>query len=103
MKEDVASSGQFGGVAPFTFSTPPVTVDRASTLYTYKSNLYPITGQEFGKHDTVKNSAKEYARGKVHTNSIENVFSVFKRGMIGVYQHCGQAHLHRYLAEFDFR
>jgi len=39
----------------------------------------------------------------VHTNTIENVFSVFKRGMIGTYQHCGEAHLHRYLAEFDFR
>ena len=39
----------------------------------------------------------------MHSNTIENVFSVFKRGMIGVYQHCGEAHLHRYLAEFDFR
>ncbi len=39
----------------------------------------------------------------VHSNTIESVFSVFKRGMVGVYQHCGEAHLHRYLAEFDFR
>jgi hypothetical protein len=39
----------------------------------------------------------------VHTNTIENVFSVFSRGMHGVYQHCAEAHLHRYLAEFDFR
>lgn len=39
----------------------------------------------------------------IHSNTIEGVFSVFKRGMIGVYQHCGEAHLHRYLAEFDFR
>ncbi|TGP45542.1 IS1595 family transposase [bacterium M00.F.Ca.ET.230.01.1.1] len=77
--------------------------DRKSTLYTDESNLYPITGLEFAKHDTVKHSAKEYARGDVHTNTIENVFSVFKRGMVGVYQHCGEAHLHRYLAEFDFR
>lgn len=59
--------------------------------------------KEFGKHDTVRHSAKEYARGEVHTNTIENVFSVFKRGMVGVYQHCGEAHLRRYLAEFDFR
>lgn len=55
----------------------------------------------------MKHSAKEYARREgdktVHTNTIENVFSVFKRGMVGVYQHCGEAHLHRYLAEFDFR
>ncbi|MBO6724187.1 MAG: IS1595 family transposase [Rhizobiaceae bacterium] len=81
--------------------------DRASTLYTDESNLYPITGREFATHKTVKHSAKEYARREgdvvVHTNTIENVFSVFKRGMVGVYQHCGEAHLHRYLAEFDFR
>lgn len=79
------------------------TADRKSTLYTDESNLYPITGKEFAKHDTVKHSAKEYVRGDVHSNTIENVFSVFKRGMVGVYQHCGEAHLHRYLAEFDFR
>ena len=59
------------------------------------------------QHATKAHSAKEYARREgaivVHTNTIENVFSIFKRGMIGVYQHCGEAHLHRYLAEFDFR
>lgn len=58
---------------------------------------------EYAKHRTGNHSAGEYARGEVHTNTIENVFSVFKRGMVGVYQHCGEAHLHRYLAEFDFR
>ncbi|MER8453763.1 IS1595 family transposase [Mesorhizobium sp. M1428] len=77
--------------------------DRQSTLYTDESALYPVTGREFSKHDTVKHSAGEYARGDVHTNTIESVFSVFKRGMVGTYQHCGEAHLHRYLAEFDFR
>lgn len=81
--------------------------DRKSILHTDESRLYPDTGREFAKHKTVKHSAGEYARreGKtvVHTNTIENVFSIFKRGMIGVYQHCGEAHLHRYLAEFDFR
>jgi ISXO2-like transposase domain len=45
----------------------------------------------------------EYVRGSVHTNTVEGVFSVFKRGMVGVYQHCSEKHLHRYLAEFDFR
>ena len=54
-------------------------------------------------HDTVKHSRKEYVRGDVHTNTIEGYFSIFKRGMKGIYQHCGEAHLHRYLAEFDFR
>ena len=81
--------------------------DRKSVLYTDESNLYPSTGTEYAKHGTVKHSAKEYARKNgdvtVHTNTIEGVFSVFKRGMVGVYQHCGEAHLHRYLAEFDFR
>jgi len=42
-------------------------------------------------------------RGDVHTNTVEGFFSIFKRGMKGVYQHCGEAHLHRYIAEFDFR
>ena len=45
----------------------------------------------------------EYGRGPIHTNTIEGYFSIFKRGMRGVYQHCGEKHLHRYLAEFDFR
>ncbi|MCY0146214.1 IS1595 family transposase [Hoeflea sp. G2-23] len=81
--------------------------DRKSTLYTDESRLYTETGKEYAAHGTVKHSAKEYVRYEgekvVHSNTIENVFSVFKRGMIGVYQHCGEAHLHRYLAEFDFR
>jgi transposase-like protein len=81
--------------------------DRKSTLYTDDSNLYTELGREFDTHRTVNHSGKEYVRYEgdkvVHSNTIENVFSVFKRGMIGVYQHCGEAHLHRYLAEFDFR
>jgi hypothetical protein len=55
----------------------------------------------------VKHTAGEYVRyeldGVVHTNTVENVFSVLKRGMKGVYEHCGEAHLHRYLNEFAFR
>jgi hypothetical protein len=82
-------------------------VTRDTVLYTDESRLYVETGKEYAKHGTVKHSAKEYARRDgeivIHTNTIEGVFSVFKRGMIGVYQHCGEAHLHRYLAEFDFR
>ena len=76
---------------------------RESTLYTDESRLYTETGKEFKEHDTIIHSGSEYVRGVVHTNTIENVFSVFKRGMKGVYQHCGEAHLHRYLAEFSFR
>lgn len=81
--------------------------DRNSKLYTDESRLYEGVGGEYASHRTVKHSAKEYARKEgddvVHSNTIENVFSIFKRGMVGVYQHCGEAHLHRYLAEFDFR
>lgn len=82
-------------------------VSRESTLHTDESNLYTTTGAEFGEHHTVHHSSGEYVRYEagtmVTTNSIENVFSVFERGMIGVYQHCGEAHLHRYLNEFAFR
>ena len=46
---------------------------------------------------------EEYVRGDVHTNNLEGFYSIFKRGMKGVYQHCKERHLHRYLAEFDFR
>jgi hypothetical protein len=51
----------------------------------------------------VNHSVKEYAHGVVSTNTVEGYFSIFKRGMRGVYQHCGEKHLHRYLAEYDFR
>lgn len=55
------------------------------------------------KRDRVYHSVGEYARGSIHTNTIEGFFSIFKRGMRGIYQHCRERHLHRYLAEFDFR
>ena len=54
-------------------------------------------------HETVDHSKGEYVRGDVHTNTVEGVFSIFRRGMVGTYQHCGEQHLGRYLAEFDFR
>lgn len=57
----------------------------------------------FASHETVNHSAEEYVRGDVHTNTVEGYFSIFKRGMKGIYQHCDEKHLHRYLAEFDFR
>ena len=70
---------------------------------TDESRLYMRPGKWFASHETVTHSRGEYVRGDVHTNTIENYFSVFKRGMRGVYQHCSEQHLHRYLAEFDFR
>ncbi len=78
-------------------------VDRDTRLHTDESNLYTRVGEEYATHETVNHRAKEYARGDVTTNTVEGFFSIFKRGMKGVYQHCGEQHLHRYLAEFDFR
>jgi len=78
-------------------------IHHEAKLYTDESKLYHKVGQNFSEHSTVKHAAKEYARGDVHTNTIEGYFSIFKRGMRGVYQHCEEKHLHRYLAEFDFR
>jgi transposase-like protein len=77
--------------------------DRKSRLHTDESNLYPTVGSEFAKHESVNHSKKEYARGDVTTNTVEGFFSVFKRGMVGVYQHCGEQHFQRYLDEFTFR
>jgi transposase-like protein len=54
-------------------------------------------------HGVVNHTAGEYGRGRVHTNTVEGSFSIFKRGMKGVYQHCSEKHLHRYVAEFEFR
>jgi len=79
-------------------------IHRESALHTDESNLYWGMGAHFeGGHETVKHTAKEYVRGDVHSNTIESYFSIFKRGMRGTYQHCAEKHLHRYLAEFDFR
>ena len=76
---------------------------RKSRLHTDESPLYPTLGKEFAKHETVNHARKEYARGDVTTNTVEGFFGVFKRGMIGVYQHCGEQHFQRYLDEFTFR
>jgi transposase-like protein len=71
------------------------------------ATYYNKLGQ-FAGHDAVNHSADEYVRYDsgpvvIHTNSVEGFFSIFKRGMKGIYQHCSEKHLHRYLAEFDFR
>jgi transposase-like protein len=78
-------------------------IARESSLHTDESKLYEGADFWFAAHETVNHSRKEYARNGVHVNSAEGFFGVFKRGMRGVYQHCGEQHLHRYLAEFDFR
>jgi transposase-like protein len=78
-------------------------IDRESVLLTDESRLYWTVGTEFADHQATEHGKGEYVRGDIHTNTVEGVFSIFKRGMNGVYQHCGEHHLHRYLAEFDFR
>jgi hypothetical protein len=77
---------------------------RGVRLMTDDAPRYVTIGREgFASHGVVNHSRGEYVRGDIHTNTVEGFFSVFKRGMKGVYQHCGQQHLHRYLTEFDFR
>jgi len=78
-------------------------VDKESRLHTDESRVYWKVGEEFAAHERVNHGQKEYARGDVTTNTVESYFSVFKRGMKGTYQHCAERHLHRYVAEFDFR
>jgi transposase-like protein len=74
-----------------------------SAMMTDEATYYREIGTGFARHDTVNHKQEEYVRGDVHTNTAEGFFSIFKRGMTGVYQHCSEKHLHRYLAEFDFR
>jgi transposase-like protein len=78
-------------------------LDRETRVHTDESRLYARLNQQVAEHQSVNHRSGEYARGEVHTNNIESYFSVFKRGMRGTYQHCAEKHLHRYLAEFDFR
>lgn len=78
-------------------------IQRESMLLTDQASWYKTIGQEYASHGTVDHSKFEYARGEISTNTVEGYFSIFKRGMKGVYQHCSEKHLHRYLSEFDFR
>jgi transposase-like protein len=76
---------------------------REAALMTDEGSHYKALGKEFASHDSVNHNQDEYVRGEVHTNTVEGYYSIFKRGMKGVYQHCAEKHLHRYLSEFDFR
>ena len=78
-------------------------IDREARVMTDDASQYYKKLGEFSEHGVVNHSAEEYVRGDIHTNTVEGYFSIFKRGMKGVYQHCSEKHLHRYLAEFDFR
>jgi transposase-like protein len=78
-------------------------IAKEASLATDEAPHYTKVGREFAQHLTVEHAAEEYVRGDAHVNTAEGYFSIFKRGMCGVYQHCSEKHLHRYLAEFDFR
>lgn len=87
----------------------PIVLDnlhREARLMTDEAGHYLAVGREFAGHGVVRHGQDEYVSTEdrtIHTNTIEGYFSIFKRGMKGVYQHCSKKHLHRYLAEFDFR
>ena len=83
-------------------------VAREARVMTDDALQYENKFGDYAEHGVVNHSAEEYVRYRkgqpaIHTNTVESYFSVFKRGMRGIYQHCDEKHLHRYLAEFDFR
>ena len=112
-KEAVVSLVERGGkvrsrhVADVTATTlKPIlveTIAKDSHFRTDQSPVYTTVGENFASHLTVNHSLKEYVRGDAHTNTAEGYFSIFKRGIYGVYHHVSQQHLKRYLCEFDFR
>ena len=77
--------------------------DFKSTLMTDTHGGYLHVGKKFARYEMIDHAIGEYVRGDVHSNTVENYFSILKRGLVGVYHGVSEAHLHRYLAEFDFR
>lgn len=81
-------------------------IAREANLLTDDAGQYRHMHKHFASHNTTAHTKGNYVDREnpvIHTNTIEGSFSIFKRGMKGVYQHCGEQHLHRYLAEFEFR
>jgi transposase-like protein len=81
-------------------------IDRETRVMTDEANAYRHLGRHFAEHGFTAHGAGQYvdlADRSIHTNTVEGYFSIFKRGMKGIYQHCGEQHLHRYLAEYEFR
>ena len=77
-------------------------LDNEARVVTDDSPIYHNLDREY-EHAFVVHSKNQWGRGEIHTNTIEGYYSIFKRGMKGIYQHCSEKHLHRYLSEFDFR
>jgi transposase-like protein len=113
-KQAVASLVERGGRVR-SFHVPNVTANNLypivarhthadSRFMTDDTSVYTAIGRTFkGGYETVNHSAKEYVRDDAYTNTAEGYFSILKRGVYGIYQHVSEAHLNRYLAEFDFR
>lgn len=76
---------------------------KEARVMTDEGGAYKGLDKEFAEHSSVSHNQEEWVRGDVHVNTAEGFFSIFKRGMKGVYQRCDEKHLHRYVAEFDFR
>ena len=87
----------------------PIVLDnitREARLMTDEAKMYRKIGREFAEHGTTTHARLEFVSPTdrtIHTNTVEGAFSIFKRGMRGIYQHCAEQHLHRYLAEYEFR
>jgi len=93
------TSATYGQIVPIMRAN----INRQSELQTDEARVYVGVGKEFARHGTVHHRKKEYARGSDTTNTVEGFFGLFKRGFKGIYQHCAEHHLHRYLTEYDFR
>lgn len=78
-------------------------VSAKSRLMTDEASVYTVVGREFKSHGVVNHSAKEYARGNIHTNTVESSFAILKRGLYGTFHNVSEKHLQRYADEFDFR
>jgi transposase-like protein len=78
-------------------------VSRKSALMTDTAGGYMAIGQEFARHEMVDHGKDEYVHGDAYSNTVEGYFAILKRGVYGTFHHISEAHLHRYLAEFDFR
>lgn len=90
------------GIAPILEAN----IAKEARLLTDEAHHYKTPAKAFAAHGAVSHARGEYvsrADRTITTNQIEGFFGIFKRGMRGIYQHCGKQHLHRYLAEFDFR
>ena len=99
-----ARSQHIANVAGKTLRTVVMTqVSHKSSFMTDTAGGYLHLGKEFARHEMVDHGAGEYVRGDAHSNTVEGFFAILKRGIVGTYHHVSEAHLKRYLAEFDFR